>query len=202
LSKIPDVVDGEPIESAWGNQSIRDRTVQRMDTVADRDASIPAPGDGETVWIQDIDELQTYTGTRWVGFLQLVGGAMSGDIIMLGGEIPFRDSTGSATNRWSLRRTPTNFQIVNIQTGNPQLDFNQDGHFKIVGPATHVWIESYLAGGTYPALRLPPVYDIENPNAANVVVTADGTLARSTAATATRTAFDALEARVTALENA
>ena len=91
MSKIPDVVDGEPIESAWGNQSIRDRTVQRMDTVADRDASIPAPGDGETVWIQDINELQIWDGSKWLGivsaddaeaFLKLTGGTMVGDITM------------------------------------------------------------------------------------------------------------------------
>ena len=92
MPKIPDVVDGEPIESAWGNQSIRDRTVQRMTNEADRDASIPAPGDGETVWIQDLNELQVWAGTRWVtivadfhldAYLRKDGGTMDGSYTYL-----------------------------------------------------------------------------------------------------------------------
>ncbi len=85
MPKVPDVVAGEPIESVWGNQSIRDRTVQRMTNEADRDASIPTPGNGETVWIEDINQLQIWDGTSWIPagfgvFLPLSGGVMSGPI--------------------------------------------------------------------------------------------------------------------------
>ncbi len=74
MTKVNDVVAGEPIEAAWGNQSIRNRTVQRATSEADRDASWPAPEDGETVWVEDKSELQVWTGTEWTPYSSVKAG--------------------------------------------------------------------------------------------------------------------------------
>ncbi len=76
MPKIPDVVDGETIETTWGNQSIRDRTVQRMDNTADRDASIPSPQPGETVYLTDDSRLEIWTGSEWSQFFASIGGSV------------------------------------------------------------------------------------------------------------------------------
>jgi len=89
MPKVDDVVGGEPIESTWGNQSIRDRTVQRALNAADLAAGWPAPGDGETVWQQDTDELKIWDGTAWMviaripdldAYLKLTGGTLTGTV--------------------------------------------------------------------------------------------------------------------------
>ncbi len=94
MTKVDDVVAGEPIEASWGNQSIRNRTVQRATSIADRNASWPAPEDGETVWIADVNQLHTFNGTVWIvwasedfvaaGFLPLTGGNISGGLSVAG----------------------------------------------------------------------------------------------------------------------
>ncbi|HKE67434.1 MAG TPA: hypothetical protein VKB59_22740 [Micromonosporaceae bacterium] len=61
---IPDVVPDETIESAWGNE-IRDRTVTPFTNAAERDASIPAPNEGMTVWLIDQAVTQIYHAGSW-----------------------------------------------------------------------------------------------------------------------------------------
>jgi len=197
MPELPDRINGEIIEAEHMN-SAQDRSVQRYADVTQRDSLNPAPEEGQMAWIESVNELQTYTGSAWFGYLHLQGGVLTGDLIMHDAAIPFRDSTGSAANRWIIRRTADAFQLVNVQTGNAQLDLKEDALFVIRGSAAAVWIEAYLVGGTTPALRMPAVYDVTNGAAPNVVVLPDGTLARSTAVTT----MAALEARITALEDA
>ncbi|RLA51263.1 MAG: hypothetical protein DRQ98_11745, partial [Gammaproteobacteria bacterium] len=93
MPKAPDVVGGEPIESAYSNNEIRNKTVQRATNAADLAAGWPAPGDGETVWQQDTDELKIWTGTAWAviatgsRYLPLSGGTMTGVIRGKDGEV-------------------------------------------------------------------------------------------------------------------
>jgi microcystin-dependent protein len=61
---IPDVVTGETIEAVWGNQ-IRDRTITPFPNAAARDAAIPAPKIGMTVWLTDSKTMSSYDGTAW-----------------------------------------------------------------------------------------------------------------------------------------
>ena len=70
MPKVPDVLSGETIESAWANNDIRNLTVQRATDEADRLASWPAPGNGETVWQQDTGDLYVWDGGAWIRFVR------------------------------------------------------------------------------------------------------------------------------------
>jgi len=102
MPKPDDVIAGEPIEAAWGNQSIRDHTVLQMASEADRDQSFPAGQFGDVCYVADIQELQVistsdYGIEGWLAialvddveraiiqaldaYLPLSGGTMTGDI--------------------------------------------------------------------------------------------------------------------------
>ena len=62
--RIPDVVDGELIESAWGN-AIRDRTVTPFATGADRDAATPQPPPGALCVTLDTGALWRMSANGW-----------------------------------------------------------------------------------------------------------------------------------------
>jgi hypothetical protein len=62
--RVADVVDGEIIESAWGN-AIRNRTTTPFLTSADRDASIPPP-DGGLCYLLDSQRIYAYSGGEWI----------------------------------------------------------------------------------------------------------------------------------------
>lgn len=64
MPEMPDVVAGNTITVAWGNQ-IRDRTVQRYATAAARAASLPSPTEGDLSWLQDQNNMFVYDGTTW-----------------------------------------------------------------------------------------------------------------------------------------
>ncbi len=71
MAEIDDVVPGEPIEASWGNP-IRDRTVQRYATAAERDVENPIPTAGDLAYLEDTFVVQFFTGADWV-ILQTVG---------------------------------------------------------------------------------------------------------------------------------
>ena len=129
MSKDPDVVAGEPIEAAWGNQSIRDKTVQRMTSEADRDTSIPAPGDGETVWIEDQNLLQIWTGTVWTSFSSVLAGdfRVVGKIIVTAD--PSMELAGSLTTHGTQHvdgaiTTASTFNATGTITGGEVISVN------------------------------------------------------------------------------
>jgi hypothetical protein len=62
--RIPDVVDGVIIESAWGN-AIRDRSVTPFATVADRDASTPGAPNGALCVTFDTGQLWARLSGVW-----------------------------------------------------------------------------------------------------------------------------------------
>lgn len=53
MPKVPDVVSGEPIEASWGNQDIRDKTVQIATNQADLIGSYPGSDPGTCVYVLD-----------------------------------------------------------------------------------------------------------------------------------------------------
>ena len=59
MPEIGDVVAGNTIESAWGNQ-IRDRSTLRYANAAARDASEIAPLEGRVCYLEDVDALYVY----------------------------------------------------------------------------------------------------------------------------------------------
>src|SRR5690606_4687455 len=76
MPEINDVVLGETITTEWGN-AIRDRTIQRYATVADRDSEHPNPALGDLAFIEaDASHgVWFWNGTRWQGL-----GADAGDM--------------------------------------------------------------------------------------------------------------------------
>lgn len=73
MPEIPDVVQGNPVESAWGND-IRDRTVQRYTDAAARDSLTPLPAPGDLAYLDDTGSVQVYDGTAWRDLLGYQGG--------------------------------------------------------------------------------------------------------------------------------
>jgi hypothetical protein len=61
---IPDVVDGQLIESAWGN-AIRDRTLERFDTKAALDAGWPSAANGSAAVTLDTNSRWMRAGGAW-----------------------------------------------------------------------------------------------------------------------------------------
>ena len=99
MPEIPDVVAGNTIESAWGNQT-RDRSVQRYSTEASRDSLTPVPAAGDLAYITGDDQFQIFDGSVWQnvdsrtvadGRYVLIDG---GGIITSGSLIVIRPGTG------------------------------------------------------------------------------------------------------------
>ncbi len=65
MPEIANVVSGNTITSAWGNQ-IRDRTIQRYASVAARTAAHPSPTEGELSYLQDLNVVEYYNGSAWI----------------------------------------------------------------------------------------------------------------------------------------
>ncbi len=95
MAEIPDVVGGEIIDAGdWGNP-IRDRTLQRYVSEAERDVLVPAPTAGTLAYIEALDEVQVFNvpagwtaliDTLEAGFpwVSLAGDTMGGDLIFTG----------------------------------------------------------------------------------------------------------------------
>jgi len=64
MPEIPDVVQGTPVASDWGND-IRDRTLQRYADATERDALNPLPTPGDQAYLDDSGAVQVWTGTAW-----------------------------------------------------------------------------------------------------------------------------------------
>lgn len=64
MPEMDDVISGEVIEADWGND-IRDRTLQRYASATARDTANPSPDQGELAYLEDLDLVQVYVGTRW-----------------------------------------------------------------------------------------------------------------------------------------
>ena len=64
MPEMPDVVASEPVAADWGND-IRDRTVQRYQDAAARDASVPFPLAGDLAYLDDSGTVTLFDGTTW-----------------------------------------------------------------------------------------------------------------------------------------
>ena len=68
MPEMPDVVSGENVESAWGND-IRDRTLQRYADSTERDTLVPLPIAGDMAWLDAEGQMTVYTGAAWVAVI-------------------------------------------------------------------------------------------------------------------------------------
>ena len=68
MPELDDVVSGETIESAWGND-IRDRTLQRYVNSTERDTLNPSPSAGDLAYITATEIVQFFDGSGWVNML-------------------------------------------------------------------------------------------------------------------------------------
>lgn len=66
MGRQPDVVPDTPIESAWGN-TVRDRSVVPFVNAAERAAQWVTPPAGAVSFLDDVDALEVFNGTAWVG---------------------------------------------------------------------------------------------------------------------------------------
>ena len=63
--EIPDVLVATTISTDWGND-IRDRTVQRYASVAQRTTEHSAPAEGDLSYIEDSNTVWVFNGSAWV----------------------------------------------------------------------------------------------------------------------------------------
>jgi microcystin-dependent protein len=81
MPEMPNVVLDETIETEWGND-IRDRTVQRYETVTERDALHTSPADGDLSYIESTGDIDYFHLGQWrhvatpVGMMQMHGGGL------------------------------------------------------------------------------------------------------------------------------
>lgn len=68
MPELPDVIGGELGTNEWAND-IRDRTVQRYPTTAERTADHPTPTAGDLSYLQDSGAVEVFHGGGWRGFL-------------------------------------------------------------------------------------------------------------------------------------
>lgn len=73
MSEMPDVATLTTISSDWGND-IRDRTIQRYSSVANRTSEHASPAEGDLSYLEDSNTVWVYNGTAWV---QLVPGPVA-----------------------------------------------------------------------------------------------------------------------------
>lgn len=73
MARTPDVIPGEPVESAWGNE-IRDRTIQRFADATERDLEIQIPVDGDCAFLEDSGQFMVYAGSSWGNILIAASG--------------------------------------------------------------------------------------------------------------------------------
>ena len=119
MPEMPDVAPSEIVASEWGND-IRDRTVQRYTSGADRDAKNPTPQDGDVSYVPtgSFNKLAIWHEGVWEDIVTAADGAILGggfivrraatvsmgvrslaDAIM-----DFRQEDGSTVNRWAFIR--------------------------------------------------------------------------------------------------
>lgn len=139
---IPDVNPSELIESAWGN-TIRNHVVNTVASAAERNASIPAPFVGQTVYVTGVNQFQVWNGTVWMNYsasagVQVRGGSYVGTTDSAGGinipisggyvnGISFTCMLGDDLNRvvfalwytaWNVDHGQVNVRVTNLSGGN------------------------------------------------------------------------------------
>lgn len=92
--ELDQVIPGEVIESAWGN-AVGDRILNRYADATDRDTKNPTPSAGDLAYLQNVDHMQMYNGTAWVGVIN----TRQGPTIEAGQTLGFDDgiTTGAGT---------------------------------------------------------------------------------------------------------
>lgn len=92
--EIDDVATAETVEAVHVNR-VKDRSVQRYATTAERTSLLPSPVEGDVAYLEDSDDLEIYDGSSWINIAQTAyvdaadalalpkaGGTMSGDLNM------------------------------------------------------------------------------------------------------------------------
>lgn len=65
MPELPYPVSGEIIDTAAFGVPVVDRVTSRYANAAARDSASPTPGQGELCYVQDVNQLQVYTGSSW-----------------------------------------------------------------------------------------------------------------------------------------
>ena len=119
MPEMPDVAPSEIAASQWAND-IRDRTLQRYATTADRDAENPTPQDGDLAYIAagSVNKLMAFHEGAWQDVVTAGDGAViEGSIVARRtstlavsiysddeARLDFRQKDGGTLNRWVLYR--------------------------------------------------------------------------------------------------
>ena len=79
--ELSDVVPGESVEAAWGND-IRDRVLSRYTDAIDRGNKNPIPASGDLSWLDDTLRVEVFDGSDWTTILSDVYLLRSGDEVV------------------------------------------------------------------------------------------------------------------------
>lgn len=112
MPEIPDVIQGEPVESAWGN-TIRSRTTMRYADLADLQASEPVPEVGALRWVDAPGELVVWDGTAWLTVLD-----QAGDYTIGPGLVDIERSSSGMLRATRLGATPGTVSRFVLQLSN------------------------------------------------------------------------------------
>jgi len=96
MTKTADVVAGNQIQVAWGNE-IRDRTTQIVASTAERDSSFPTPFKGQTIYVASNDGQEGFyiwNGFRWTR-------QWNGPLGLQYGQISFGSVAGPFTTQYN-----------------------------------------------------------------------------------------------------
>jgi len=155
VPEIPNVVQGTPVESDWGND-IRDRTLQRYADATQRDTLTPLPVAGDLAYLEDTGEVQCWSGA-WlpiarVNFESIL---MYGDSqgywlrpdpadntkdwrIVAAGDLLLIQSRASGTFQTVAQFTGDDSPLVVSRTGNPVNSTTLSGESQDLGPAVDI----------------------------------------------------------------
>ena len=89
MPETPDVIPGEPVESAWGND-IRDRTLQRYADGTERDLLNPIPVAGDGAFLEASGQWEVFADGSWGAIVAADFGSSDAPSLTFSGD----DNTG------------------------------------------------------------------------------------------------------------
>ena len=112
MAQLATVSPGQAAEALWAN-TIRDQTIQNFLNTAAVNAAIPAPKEGQVVYVEDVDQLWVRSKGAWrmvafhtavIGSGMMIGGITIGGtpVGAQGGKITFAAAPSTSATPWAI----------------------------------------------------------------------------------------------------